>query len=114
MQINDLRGPKRRRPFRLGFVSFRWGFVRLRFVSLAPSMPSCPAMTERVVVEGARRAAAGLPFGRADDRAALAAPVDGRLFFAGEACPRADFSTAHGAYLTGLAAAERAIEALRR
>ncbi len=52
--------------------------------------------------------------GRADDRAALAAPVDGRLFFAGEACSREDFSTAHGAYLTGIAAAEQAIEAFRR
>jgi monoamine oxidase len=52
--------------------------------------------------------------GRADDRAALAAPVDGRLFFAGEACSREDLSTAHGAYLTGIAAAEGAIKALRR
>lgn len=52
--------------------------------------------------------------GRADDRAVLAAPVDGRLFFAGEACSRDDFSTAHGAYLTGVAAAEQAIEAIRR
>jgi monoamine oxidase len=52
--------------------------------------------------------------GRADDRAALAAPVDGRLFFAGEACSREDFSTAHGAYLTGIAAAEQAVRALRR
>jgi monoamine oxidase len=52
--------------------------------------------------------------GRANDRAALAASVDGRLFFAGEACSREDFSTAHGAYLTGVAAAERAIEAIRR
>jgi len=52
--------------------------------------------------------------GRADDRAALAAPVEGRLFFAGEACSREDFSTAHGAYLTGVAAAEQAIETLRR
>jgi monoamine oxidase len=52
--------------------------------------------------------------GRADDRAALAAPVDARLFFAGEACSREDFSTAHGAYLTGIAAAEQAIGALRR
>ena len=51
--------------------------------------------------------------GHADDRAALAAPVDGRLFFAGEACSREDFSTAHGAYLTGVAAAEQAIAALR-
>jgi len=52
--------------------------------------------------------------GHADDRATLAAPVDGRVFFAGEACSREDFSTAHGAYLTGIAAAEQAIEALRR
>jgi monoamine oxidase len=52
--------------------------------------------------------------GRADDRAVLAAPVDERLFFAGEACSRDDFSTAHGAYLTGIAAAEQAIKALRR
>ena len=52
--------------------------------------------------------------GRADDRAILAAPVDGRLFFAGEACSREDFSTAHGAYLTGVAAAEQAIKTLRQ
>ena len=51
--------------------------------------------------------------GRADDRATLAAPIDGRLFFAGEACSREDFSTAHGAYLTGIAAAEEAIKAVR-
>ncbi len=51
--------------------------------------------------------------GRADDRAVLAAPVDGKLFFAGEACSREDFSTAHGAYLTGVAAAEQAIKTLR-
>ena len=44
--------------------------------------------------------------GFADCRKALAAPVNGRLFFAGEACSVDDFSTAHGAYLTGLAAAE--------
>jgi monoamine oxidase len=36
--------------------------------------------------------------GRADARATLAAPVDGRVFFAGEACSRHDFTTAHGAY----------------
>jgi monoamine oxidase len=28
------------------------------------------------------------------------------LYFAGEACSVDDFSTAHGAYLTGIAAAE--------
>jgi monoamine oxidase len=43
--------------------------------------------------------------GHADARAVLAAPVDGRLFFAGEACSATDFSTAHGAYETGVAAA---------
>ena len=52
--------------------------------------------------------------GNADCRAALAAPVEDRLFFAGEACSTHDFSTAHGAYRTGLAAAEQAIAALRR
>ena len=52
--------------------------------------------------------------GQADCRAALAAPVDDRLFFAGEACSPDDYSTAHGAYLTGVAAADQAIAALRR
>jgi monoamine oxidase len=47
--------------------------------------------------------------GYADCRAVLAAPVDGRLFFAGEACSRDDFSTAHGAYLTGIAAADEVL-----
>jgi monoamine oxidase len=51
--------------------------------------------------------------GYADARAALAAPVDGRLFFAGEACSEHDFTTAHGAYLTGIEAAEEVL-ALRR
>lgn len=44
--------------------------------------------------------------GSADCRAVLAAPVDDRVLFAGEACSRDDFSTAHGAYLTGVAAAD--------
>ena len=51
--------------------------------------------------------------GAATARAALAAPVDARLFFAGEHCSGHDFSTAHGAYRTGVAAAEDAIRALR-
>ena len=49
--------------------------------------------------------------GMADCRAALAAPVDGRLFFAGEACSRGDFSTAHGGWETGVAAAEQVLHA---
>jgi monoamine oxidase len=52
--------------------------------------------------------------GMADCRAALAAPVDGRLFFAGEACSRGDFSTAHGGWNTGVSAAEQVIAAHRR
>ena len=51
--------------------------------------------------------------GKADLRAVLAAPVEDRLFFAGEACSKADYSTAHGAYLTGLAAADQVKAALR-
>jgi len=51
--------------------------------------------------------------GKADCRAALVEPVDGRLFFAGEACSLADFSTVHGAFATGVIAAD-AIIAKRR
>jgi monoamine oxidase len=43
--------------------------------------------------------------GHRQDRATLAAPVADRLFFAGEATSAKLFSTAHGAYETGLRAA---------
>lgn len=43
--------------------------------------------------------------GHADGRAVLAAPVDGRLFFAGEATSPNFFSTAHGAQESGVRAA---------
>lgn len=49
--------------------------------------------------------------GKAACRQTLAAPVDARLFFAGEACSTHDFSTAHGALETGIAAAEQIIAA---
>ena len=52
--------------------------------------------------------------GKADCRAELAAPVNDRVFFAGEACSESDYSTAHGAYLTGVAAAEQLIAARGR
>jgi monoamine oxidase len=52
--------------------------------------------------------------GHADDRAILAAPVDDRLFFAGEATSPYDFSTAHGAFSSGLAAADATLVSLRR
>jgi len=44
--------------------------------------------------------------GHASARQVLASSPDERIAFAGEACSRSDFSTAHGAYLTGVAAAE--------
>ncbi len=49
--------------------------------------------------------------GFAGCRSTLAAPVEDRLFFAGEACSTNDFSTAHGAWLTGIAAADQVIAA---
>src|SRR6516162_6741852 len=49
--------------------------------------------------------------GHAGDRAVLAAPVDNRLFFAGEATSPNFFSTAHGAYMSGVAAAEAVLAA---
>ena len=50
--------------------------------------------------------------GGAGARAILAEPVDGRLFFAGEATSLSDFSTAHGAYESGVRAAEEALVAV--
>jgi monoamine oxidase len=49
--------------------------------------------------------------GHAGDRAVLAAPVDGRLFFAGEATSPNFFSTAHGARDSGERAAGEIIAA---
>ena len=50
--------------------------------------------------------------GHAGDRAVLAAPVDGRLFFAGEATSPNFFSTAHGARDSGERAAKEALMAV--
>ncbi|TAJ69760.1 MAG: FAD-dependent oxidoreductase [Phenylobacterium sp.] len=44
--------------------------------------------------------------GHADARAVLARPPSGRLCFAGEACSAHDYSTAHGAWQSGLDAAD--------
>ena len=52
--------------------------------------------------------------GKADCREKLAASVDERLFFAGEACSQNNFSTAHGALETGVAAADQIIAARKR
>ncbi len=50
--------------------------------------------------------------GHADDRLVLAAPVDERLHFVGEACSVNFFGTAHAAFLTAEAAAARIIATL--
>jgi len=52
--------------------------------------------------------------GHADQRAVLAAPVDGRLFFAGEATSPQFFSTAHGARDSGERAAREVLAGLPR
>jgi monoamine oxidase len=52
--------------------------------------------------------------GHATARRDLALPFEQRLFFAGEATHTCDFSTAHGAYDTGVRAAEETIAALAR
>ena len=51
--------------------------------------------------------------GKVEARITLARPFDGRLFFAGEATNRHDFSTAHGAYQSGVRAADEVIAAVR-
>jgi monoamine oxidase len=61
------------------------------------------------LIKGAYSAA--LP-GRSDQREELARPIDERLYFAGEATTTDFFATAHGAYLTGVAAADAAADAL--
>ena len=51
--------------------------------------------------------------GHAGDRAVLAAPVDGRLFFAGEATSPNFFSTAHGARDSGERAAKEVLAGIK-
>lgn len=45
-------------------------------------------------------------------RVKLAEPIAGRLFFAGEACSASDFSTAHGAWQSGIDAVAQLLAAL--
>ena len=55
-----------------------------------------------------------MPFrGRRRRGTRLARPFEQRLFFAGEATHRHDFSTAHGAYQSGVRAADEVMAALR-
>lgn len=50
----------------------------------------------------------------ADARGVLAAPIDEKIFFAGEATAEDAYATVHGAYQSGLDAAARVAAALRR
>ena len=50
--------------------------------------------------------------GHADDRTILAEPVNDRLYFAGEACSIEYFGAAHGAFISGVAAADKVIATL--
>jgi monoamine oxidase len=52
--------------------------------------------------------------GHADDRLVLAEPVDERIHFAGEACSVEFFGTAHAAFITAEAAADRIVAAMGR
>jgi monoamine oxidase len=52
--------------------------------------------------------------GHSGDRVVLAAPVDDRLFFAGEATSPNFFSTAHGAYMSGISVADATLASLAR
>jgi monoamine oxidase len=51
--------------------------------------------------------------GHVNDRARLAAAVEERIFFAGEACSPGYFTTAHGAYDSGISAAEAVLAGRR-
>ncbi len=51
--------------------------------------------------------------GKAHCRTDLAAPIDDRLFFAGEATSREFFTTVHGAHFSGVEAVESAVRAIR-
>jgi monoamine oxidase len=51
--------------------------------------------------------------GQSGARQRLAAPFDGRVFFAGEATMKTDYSTAHGAHDSGVRAATEVLDALR-
>lgn len=52
--------------------------------------------------------------GQAHQRAELAKPIEDRLFFAGEACSHEFMATAHGAFITGRAAARAVAHSLGR
>lgn len=100
-------GPEAMADFAIGELAGIYGTgIRARLKFLASS-----AWVKDPFARGSYSSA--LP-GHADDRAVYAAPVDNRIFFAGEACSHDQFGTAHAAYTSGVAAADHAIAALRQ
>jgi monoamine oxidase len=86
--------------------------IRRVFGRSAPD-PESVAVTSWINDPSSQGCYVNLPVGAShDDLDALAAPVDNRLFFAGEATSRRHRGTVHGAWLSGLRAAEE-IVALR-
>ena len=100
------------------------GISRRLFLAHGAALAALPSLAVRTTAANRKVTFAADPFalgsyscalpGHAEDRARLAAPVENRLFFAGEACSPNFFSTAHGAYETGLKAADAALASLPR
>jgi monoamine oxidase len=75
---------------------------------------SAPVATSWLLDPHSRGSYSAARPGHAQRRADLAAPIDDRLFFAGEACSIDACTTCHGAHLTGIAAGKSAAAALKR
>lgn len=101
----ELAGPAAMADFAIGELARIYGnAIRQRLRLLASS-----AWVRDPFARGSYSSA--LP-GHADDRAVYTEPVDARIFFAGEACSRDQFGTAHAAFTSGVAAADAALLAL--
>jgi monoamine oxidase len=87
-ELVDLLGSDMRRRLR-PLAGSAWGLDPFAGGSYSHALPGCAPM-----------------------RQVLAAPVDNRLFFAGEACSEAFFSTVHGAWITGVEAGKAALAAI--
>jgi monoamine oxidase len=87
-ELVDLLGSDMRRRLR-PLAGSTWGVDPFAGGSYSHALPGCSGLRE-----------------------VLAAPVEGRLFFAGEACSARFFSTVHGAWVTGVEAGRAALAAI--
>jgi monoamine oxidase len=87
-ELVDLLGSDMRRRIR-PLAGSAWGVDPFAGGSYSHALPGCAGLRE-----------------------VLAAPVDHRLFFAGEACSTDFFSTVHGAWITGVEAGKAALAAI--